>query len=515
MFQRIKKIMDNLCLDEDFLSSGNCVDYSPIDGSQIAAIPLLDGQKVQTVIDRSSSAFEEWKKVPPSNRSELIQNFIHELILHKNDLVELIMIETGKVRLCAEWEFEQALYMAKGISAIPKKLAGVISQGEFQKFSVSQKWLPVGPVAVITSFSLPLRVWALNALTAIACGNTVIWRPSRSAILIAYAIDTLFRRAKAQCSFYTPEYLTQVLVCDHPEATLLAQSKAIPIMCATGAPSVVRRLQSIVGQRLGRTLLSVGENSAALVEQTADIDQAVNEIIFSAYGDAGQRPISLQRIFCHSSIYDTFIKKLKQKASDLYVDSPFEHLAVMGPLLNKEAFDVMNATLDQSRYDNGIVTGGNRLPIGKFDKAYYVSPCIIELEKQTPTMLSSILAPILYVVKYDDFDEAIAEINKYEETLVSCLFTNNLVAAGHFMSTEGVKSDAVTINAGSIGSLTSTGLSSEHKDICSVGIGSIGFDVAAMFNAGKNGTLFSTSDNSWQTFMQVKTCLVNYNNSAD
>lgn len=511
MFQRIKKIMDNLRLDEEFLSSGNCVDYSPIDGNQIAAVPLSDSEKVQTIINRSCAAFEEWQKVPPSNRAELIQKFINELTLHKEDLVELIMIETGKVRLCAEWEFEQALYLARGISAVPKKLAGVISQGEYEKFAVSQKWLPVGPVAVITSFTLPIRVWALNGLMALACGNSVIWRPSRSATLIAYAIDTLFRRAKAQCSFYTPEYLTQILVCDHPEAILLAQSKQIAIMCATGAPSIVRRLQSIVGQRLGRTLLSVGENSAALVEKTADIDLAVREIVFSAYGDAGQRPVSLKRIFCHSSIYDTFVSKLKQKASELYVDSPFEHLAVIGPLLNRESFDVMNMMLDQARVDNGVITGGNRLPVGKFDKAYYVSPCIIELEKQTQTMLSSTLAPILYVVKYDDFDEAIAEINKYEETLVSCLFTNNIVAAGHFMSTSGVKSDAVTINAGSIGSITKNGLSFEHKNICSVGIGSIGFDVAAMFNAGKNGTMFSTFDNSWQTFMQVKNCLINYN----
>ena len=291
MFQRINEIIDNLCLDKDFLSSGNCVDYSPIDGNQIAAVPLSDSEKVQITIERACHAFEEWQNVPPSHRVTLLQNFIEEIITHREDLTELVMIETGKVRSCTEWEFEQTLYMAKGITSIPKKLSGNVFQGEFQKFSVSQKWAPVGPVAVISSFSLPVRVWVLNALTALACGNTVIWRPSRSATLIAYAINTLLQRAMAQCDFYIPKYVSQILVCDHPEAITLAQSSKIPVMCATGAPSVVRKLQSIVGQRLGRTLLSVGENSAALVDQTADISHAVREIIFSAFVDAGQRPI--------------------------------------------------------------------------------------------------------------------------------------------------------------------------------------------------------------------------------
>ena len=197
----------------------------------------------------------------------------------------------------------------------------------------------------------------------------------------------------------------------------------------------------------------------------------------------------------------------------MHVDSPFERTAMMGPLLNKEAFDIMNTTIDQAKVDGGIVTGGERLSIGHFEKAYYVSPCIIELEKQTPTMLYNILAPILYVVKYDDIDEAIAEINRYENTLVSCLFTNDLKKAGYFTSTKGVKSETTTINAGSLGSLTKIGLTGNLKDLTPVEVGTISFDVASMFNAGKNGALFSTSDNAWQTFMQVKTCLLNFNNA--
>lgn len=488
MFRRVAEIVNRLKLDIDFLSSGNCVDYSPVNGENIASFPLGDEATVERTIARSVEAFREWREVPPTGRSELIRLFADELRANKDDIVDLIMIETGKIRSAALKEVERSISLCESVASIPQRLSGVSAPTESHKLVISQSWLPLGPVAVVTSFNFPLRVWALHALVALACGNSVIWRPSRKATLTAFAVTSLLRRAKARCSANCPEYLAQILICDHPELMQLAKNPKVPLVCATGAPAMARKIQGLVGERLGRSILATGGNNAALIAPSADINLAVNHIVRSTIADCGQRSTSLQRLFCHSSVYDKVVPRLRDEFQRVYVNSPFERQSVIGPLIDKIAFDTMRLSLEQATVDGGVVSGGNRLDVGNYRDAYYVQPALVEMPKQTGIVKTELLAPVLYVMRYDDFDQAMEEINAFPQTLVSCAFTNDLKEAGAFSSLDGAHTNVATVNAGTVG-----------------------YDLAAMFGTDRNAVGSGTASEPWRPFMQAKSCLVNFN----
>ena len=488
MFRRVAEIVNRLKLDIDFLSSGNCVDYSPVNGENIASFPLGDEATVERTIARSVEAFREWREVPPTGRSELIRLFADELRANKDDIVDLIMIETGKIRSAALKEVERSISLCESVASIPQRLSGVSAPTESHKLVISQSWLPLGPVTVVTSFNFPLRVWALHALVALACGNSVIWRPSRKATLTAFAVTSLLRRAKARCSANCPEYLAQILICDHPELMQLAKNPKVPLVCATGAPAMARKIQGLVGERLGRSILATGGNNAALIAPSADINLAVNHIVRSTIADCGQRSTSLQRLFCHSSVYDKVVPRLRDEFQRVYVNSPFERQSVIGPLIDKIAFDTMRLSLEQATVDGGVVSGGNRLDVGNYRDAYYVQPALVEMPKQTGIVKTELLAPVLYVMRYDDFDKAMEEINAFPQTLVSCAFTNDLKEAGAFSSLDGAHTNVATVNAGTVG-----------------------YDLAAMFGTDRNAVGSGTASEPWRPFMQAKSCLVNFN----
>lgn len=486
MFYRVAELVKRLNLDLEFISSGNCVDYSPVTGEQIASFPLSDSEKIRTVIERSKRAFEEWRQVEPADRSALLRLFGEELRTFKEELTELVIIETGKIYATAKKEVERSIEICDMVADMQYRMSGFSVPTHGRHLAASEIWQPLGPVVVITSFNFPLRVWVLNALLALVCGNSIIWRPSRKASLAAFAINTLLRRAKARSSANCPEYLSQIVICNHEDEVTFAESPDVPLLCATGSPVMARNLQSKVGQRLGRSILSIGGNNAAIVTPTADIELAVKQVLLSTIADAGQRCTSLHRLFCHSSVYDDFVGRLKTAFNAVYVSSPFERQSQIGPLIDKEAYDIMRLQLEQAKLDGGVISGGNRMDIGLYKSAYYVQPAIVEMPKQTGTVKTELLAPVLYVMRYDDLKEAVAGVNEFSQTFLAAIFSNDLKETGYFCSMDGVQSAAAIVNAGMVG-----------------------YDMAAMFTAGKDSRSFATD--VWRPFMQSKTCLTNYN----
>ena len=486
MFYRVAEIVKRLNLDLDFISSGNCVDYSPVTGEQIASFPLSDAHDIRTMIERSKRAFAEWRQVEPNERSALVRLFGEELRDKKEELAELIVIETGKIYATALKEVERSIEICDMVADMQYHMSGFSVPTQGKHLTASEVWQPLGVVVVITSFNFPLRVWVLNALLALVCGNSVIWRPSRKATLTAFAVNSLLRRAKARSSADCPEYLSQVVICNHEDAVVMAESPDVSLLCATGSPVMARNLQSKVGQRLGRSLLSIGGNNAAVVAPSADLDLAIRQVLRSAIADAGQRCTSLHRLFCHSSVYDEFVGRLKEAFNTVYVNSPFERQSRMGPLIDKEAFDIMRLQLEQAKLDGGTVFGGNRMDVGFRKDAYYVQPAVVEMPKQTGTVKTELLAPALYVMRYDDLKEAVRDVNEFPQTLLAGIYSNDLKEIGYFCSMDGAQAGAVIVNAGMVG-----------------------YDMAAMFTTGKNGGSFSKD--VWRPFMQSKTCLTNYN----
>ena len=485
MFYRLAEIVKRLELDLDFISSGNCVDCSPVSGEQIASFPLSDADHIRTVIERSKRASSEWRQVEPTERSALVRLFGEELRDKKEELAELIVIETGKIYSMALKEVERSIEICNMVADMQYRMSGFSVPTQGKHLVASEVWQPLGTVVVVTSFNFPLRVWVLNGLLALMCGNSVIWRPSRKATLTAFAANTLLRRAKARSSANCPEYLSQIVICNHEDSVVMAESPDVSLLCATGSPVMARNLQSKVGQRLGRSILSVGGNNAAVVTPSADLNLAIRHVLRSAIADAGQRCTSLHRLFCHSSVYDEFVSRLKEAFNTVYVNSPFERQSQMGPLIDKEAYDIMRLQLEQAKLDGGVVFGGNRMNVGLYKDAYYVQPALVEMPGQTGTVKTELLAPVLYVMRYDDLKQAVAGVNEFPQTLLACIFSNDLKETGYFCSMDGVQSDAAIVNTGMVG-----------------------YDMAAMFTTGKDGR--SSATDIWRPFMQSKTCLMNY-----
>ncbi len=486
MHLRIAEIVNRLKLDTDYISSGNCVDFSPVNGKEIASFPFHDSEQVLKAVERSVHAYEEWRYVSPDGRAALIRAFGEELRANADDLAQLIVVETGKIREDALTEIRKSIDVCNYVSGLPQRLTGVSAPTESSNLSLLETWLPIGPVAIITSFNLPLRVWTMHAMLALACGNSVVWRPSRKTVLTAFAANSLLRRAMAKVDSDCPEYLSQFVVCGHEDAVILADNPGIALLCATGSPAMARTMVGKTGMRMGRSLVALGGNNSAIITPDADIDLAVRHLVKSTIVDCGQRCTSLQRLFCHSSVYDEVIEKLKRGLELIYVNSPFERRTEIGPLIDKEAYDNMRLALEGAENEGGKVFGGQRLMIGNYDNAYYVHPALAEMPEQTGTVKTELLAPVLFAMKYDDLSEAIKKINDVPQSLISCIFSNNVKETGYFSSIRGVMSNVATVNAGSVG-----------------------YDLVAMFGNRRNGG--SSAAEPWRSYMQSKTCLVNYN----
>ena len=237
---------------------------------------------------------------------------------------------------------------------------------------------------------------------------------------------------------------------------------------------------------MGRSLVALGGNNSAIITPEADIDLAVRHLVKSTIVDCGQRCTSLQRLFCHTDVYDTVMERLKNSLNLIYVNSPFERQTQIGPLIDKEAYNNMRLALDQAQNEGGKIFGGNRLMIGNYDNAYYVHPAVAEMPEQTEIVKTELLAPVLFVMKYDNLHDAVEKINEVPQSLISCIFSNNVKETGYFSSIRGVKSNVATVNAGSVG-----------------------YDLVAMFGNRRNGG--SSAAEPWRSYMQSKTCLVNYN----
>jgi aldehyde dehydrogenase (NAD+) len=249
-----------------------------------------------------------------------------------------------------------------------------------------------------------------------------------------------------------------------------------------------REVAPRVAARFGRSLLELGGNNAMIVCPTADLKLAERAVLFSAVGTAGQRCTSLRRLFVHQDACDKLLPRLKKLYARVPIGNPLEARTLVGPLIDAAAFDNMQAALRQAKAEGGRVTGGERVPVSGCSGGYYVRPAIVELPRQGSVMTHETFAPILYVVKYRDFAEAIRMQNEVPQGLSSCVFTRDVREAELFTSDTG--SDC---------------------GIANVNIGPSGAEIGGAFGGEKEtgGGRESGSD-AWRAYMRRATNTINY-----
>jgi aldehyde dehydrogenase (NAD+) len=406
--------------------------HSPIDGAVIGKVAYDDAGAIDKKIAASVVAFKAWRDLPAPRRGELVRLFGEELRANKDALGKLVTLEAGKIVQEGLGEVQEMIDICDFAVGLSRQLYGLTIASERPGHRMMETWHPAGPVAIISAFNFPVAVWAWNAALALVCGDSVIWKPSEKTPLAALATQALFERALKKFGA-APAGLSQVILGLRDAGEALAKDARIPVVSATGSTRMGRELAPVVAARFGKSILELGGNNAMIVTPSAKLDLAQRAITFSAVGTAGQRCTSLRRLFVHKSIYDKLVPALKSTYAKLPIGNPLEHGTLIGPLIDKTAFDNMERALHAARDEGGKITGGGRALTDKHPNAYYVHPAIAEMPEQSKTVCHETFAPILYVMKYSKFEEALARHNEVPQGLSSCIFTTDMQEAERFI----------------------------------------------------------------------------------
>lgn len=482
------QILAAAALTEQDISGGTLTVHSPIDGAPVANVTETKVEDMAAIIAQSQTAFKEWRKLPAPRRGELVRLLGEELRAAKEELGAVVTLEAGKITSEGLGEVQEMIDICDFAVGLSRQLYGLTIASERPGHKMSETWHPLGPTGVISAFNFPVAVWSWNAALALICGNSVIWKPSEKTPLTAIATQKIMDRALARFGDDAPEGLVQLVIGDAAIGEALVASKDIPVLSATGSTRMGGIVGPKVSARWGRSILELGGNNAMIVAPSADLDMAVRAIVFSAVGTAGQRCTSLRRLIAHNSIREELVLKLRNAYASLPIGDPREAGTLIGPLVDTAARDAMSNQLKKAKTEGGIVHGGNPVSTGVPSGGTYVEPALVEMDTQTETVREETFAPILYVLGYDDLDEAMALQNDVPQGLSSCIFTLNLREADLFLS-------AVGSDCG----------------IANVNIGPSGAEIGGAFGGEKEtgGGRESGSD-AWKGYMRRQTSTVNY-----
>jgi len=480
-------------LDPKTLAEGDVIARSPIDGSVTARLRSHDAEAVSAAIGRAHDAHLRWRSVPAPRRGELVRLFGDELRASKDSLAALVTIEAGKIVAEARGEVQEMIDICDFACGLSRQLYGLTIASERPRHRMTETWHPLGVVAVISAFNFPVAVWAWNFALAVACGDSVVWKPSEKTPLTALACQRLFARACirfAASGAPAPDGLSEIVLGDARVGEALAADPRVPLVSATGSTRMGRAVAPRVAARFGRVLLELGGNNAMIVTPSADLDLATRAILFSAVGTCGQRCTSLRRLVVHESIGDELAQRLERAYRQVKIGDPRDAGTLVGPLVDGGSFDAMQSALARAKAEGGTVLGGGRIDVPRCEGGYYVEPAIVRMPAQTAVVREETFAPILYAMTYRDLDEAIAMQNDVPQGLSSCIFTNDLREGERFVSAEG--SDC---------------------GIANVNLGPSGAEIGGAFGGEKEtgGGRESGSD-AWKAYMRRSTSTVNFSN---
>jgi aldehyde dehydrogenase (NAD+) len=467
--------------------AGQLAVFSPIDGVELGRVAVTDAAAVGRAVGAAQEAYLRWRDVPAPRRGELIRLFGDELRAAKQDLGHLVTIETGKIRSEGLGEVQEMIDICEYAVGLSRQLYGLTMATERRNHRMMETWHPAGVVGVISAFNFPVAVWSWNAAIAFVCGDSVVWKPSEKAPLTALAVQALFERA-AERFGDAPPGLSSVVIGGREVGEALVDDERIPVVSATGSTAMGRMVGPRVAARFGRSILELGGNNAAIVCPTADLDLALRGIAFAAMGTAGQRCTSLRRLFVHQSIADSLLARLRKVYASVVVGDPRAPATLIGPLRDEPAFAAMQRALAEARAAGWSVHGGERVEVGGHRNACYARPAVVEAAAQSGVMCKETFAPILYVMRYGDLDDAIRLHNGVKQGLSSSIFTNDLREAERFLSASG--SDC---------------------GIANVNIGPSGAEIGGAFGGEKEtGGGREAGSDSWKAYMRRATNTVNY-----
>jgi aldehyde dehydrogenase (NAD+) len=483
----VKAILAELDVPSSTHSGDSLTVRTPLTGEVVAQLSIVTPAEATKGIAQAHAAFLEWRNVPAPKRGELVRLLGEELRANIDPLGRLVTIESGKLLSEGRGEVQEMIDICTFAAGLSRQLAGLTVPSERSKHRMMETWHPLGVVGIISAFNFPVAVWSWNAALALVCGNAVVWKPSEKTPLTALATQAIFERAAKKFGD-VPKGLATLLIGDATVGHQLVDSPLVPLVSATGSTAMGRAVAPKLAARFARAILELGGNNAAIVAPTADLDLTLRAIAFSAMGTAGQRCTTLRRLIVHDSIYDKLVDQLKNVYASVVIGDPRDSNTLVGPLIDERSFNAMQKALADAKAAGATITGGDRVATKETPEAFYVRPALVEISTQTETVKHETFAPILYVLKYSDFSDALALHNDVPQGLSSSIFTLNLREAEQFLSVTG--SDC---------------------GIANVNIGTSGAEIGGAFGGEKEtgGGRESGSD-AWKQYMRRATNTINY-----
>jgi aldehyde dehydrogenase (NAD+) len=421
---------------------------SPIHGEVIARVREATEGDYNTAIRRAHEAFLKWRATPAPVRGETIRQFGNALRAAKADLGKLVTLETGKILAEGEGEVQEMIDICDFAVGLSRQLYGLTIASERPEHRLMEQWHPLGLVGVITAFNFPVAVWAWNSALAAVCGDACLWKPSNKTPLCAIAVTRIAQRVCRETGT-DPAIFTLLTGDAKTVGQRLAADARVPLISATGSCAMGRKVAQAVHGRLGRTILELGGNNAVIVAPSADLDLALRAMFFGAIGTAGQRCTSTRRIIVHESIAKKLRARLLEAYASVRIGNPLDRATVMGPLIDRHAVEALLTAKERVRREGGkILFGGEPL---KLPGDCYVTPCLAEACNDFAIVQEETFAPLLYLISYKKFSDAIAMHNGVPQGLSSGIFTNDFREAEEFLSARGSDCGIANVNAGTSG----------------------------------------------------------------
>jgi aldehyde dehydrogenase (NAD+) len=479
------------CFAGEWFGSGPGLEKcSPIDGTVLAHVTTATSVEVLRAVGAAQRAVASWREVPAPKRGLVVRRLGELFRTHKRDLGRLVSLEVGKILAEGEGEVQEMIDICDFAVGLSRQLYGLTIASERPGHRMMEQWHPLGVVGIISAFNFPVAVWAWNSALATVCGNATVWKPSEKTPLTAIACIKLAERA-ARDSGVDPAIFSVVCGDARNVGEPLIADRRVAVVSATGSTRMGRRVAEVVGRRLGRSLLELGGNNAIVVTPSADLRLALRAIVFGAVGTAGQRCTTTRRLILHESIYTKLTRRLENAYAEVPIGNPLKAETLMGPLIDFSAVENFTNAIEAVKQHGGrVLCGGKRLKGPAYPGGLYVTPCIVEAENAWSIVQHETFAPILYVMSYRSFDEAIALHNAVPQGLSSAIFTNDVREAEVFVSARG--SDC---------------------GIANVNIGTSGAEIGGAFGGEKEtgGGRESGSD-AWKNYMRRQTNTINYSN---
>lgn len=469
-------------------NSGQFIEsFSPVDGKLIGKVSVTTAKEYKQVIDKAQAAFLEWRMRPAPQRGELVRQYGEALRANKEALGKLVSYEMGKSLQEGLGEVQEMIDICDFAVGLSRQLYGLTMHSERPGHRMYEQWHPLGVVGIISAFNFPVAVWSWNAMIALVCGDSCVWKASEKAPLCAVACHNLLREVLKKNK--APEGLSCVVTGDRELGQWLSADTRVPLVSATGSTRMGKAVAAEVAKRLGRTILELGGNNAIIVTPSADLKVVLTGAVFGAVGTAGQRCTSTRRLIVHESIYNEVCKMLKTAYKQLRIGDPLDAKNHMGPLIDTDAVRQYLGALKAVEEQGGsfLVKGGVLKGKG-YESGCYVKPAIAEVQNEYEIVQHETFAPLLYLIRYKDIDEAIALQNGVPQGLSSAIMTTDLREAEQFLSAAG--SDC---------------------GIANVNIGTSGAEIGGAFGGEKEtgGGRESGSD-SWRAYMRRQTNTINY-----